>query len=80
MKEWFRTQIARIQVWWFWNFKYTKKWSNSLNQTFISDKEAWAKQEDKKHLEWIYNRMKYVHAENPNYDYMIKFREIIDKI
>jgi hypothetical protein len=32
------------------------------------------------HLEWIYDRMKNVHNENENYDYMIKFREIIDDL
>jgi hypothetical protein len=29
------------------------------------------------HLEWIYNRMIEVHNENPNYDFMIKFKQII---
>jgi hypothetical protein len=38
------------------------------------------KQENIIHLEWIYNRMKNVHNENENYDYMIKFREIIDDL
>lgn len=32
---------------------------------------------DTKHLEWLYDRLKFVHGENENYDYMIKFREII---
>ena len=35
--------------------------------------------EDKRVLNFIYNRMKNFHLENPNYDYMIKFKEIIDK-
>lgn len=30
------------------------------------------------HLEWIYDRLIHVHGENPNYDYMLKFKEIID--
>jgi hypothetical protein len=38
------------------------------------------KQETIIHLEWIYDRMKNVHNENENYDYMIKFREIIDDL
>jgi hypothetical protein len=38
------------------------------------------KQENIIHLEWIYDRMKNVHNENENYDYMIKFREIIDDL
>lgn len=32
---------------------------------------------DRQHLLWIYNRMIEVHKENPNYDYMIKFRDIL---
>lgn len=36
------------------------------------------KDKDIKHLEWIYARMVEVHKENPHYDYMNKFREIID--
>jgi len=31
-------------------------------------------------LDGIYDRMKNVHNENENYDYMIKFREIIDDL
>jgi hypothetical protein len=38
------------------------------------------KQENIIHLEWIYDRMKNVHNENENYDYMIKFREIINDL
>ena len=32
------------------------------------------------HLEWIYNRMIEVHKENPNYDYMIAFKKIIQSL
>lgn len=32
----------------------------------------------KHHLEWIYNRMINHHNENPNSDYMLKFKEILD--
>lgn len=32
----------------------------------------------KLHLQWIYNHMINLHKENKNYDYMIKFKEIID--
>ena len=35
-------------------------------------------QSDKKHLEWIYERLICVHEENPDYDYMLKFKEIIN--
>ena len=34
---------------------------------------------DYQHLDWIYNRMVNVHGENPLMDYMLKFREIIEK-
>jgi hypothetical protein len=32
------------------------------------------------YLEWLYLRMKHVYNENENYDYMIRFREIIDEL
>jgi hypothetical protein len=32
------------------------------------------------HLEWIHARMQFIHKENPNYDYMLKFAEIIKKL
>ena len=35
-------------------------------------------QSDKKHLEWIYERLIGTHEENPDYDYMLKFKEIIN--
>jgi hypothetical protein len=35
---------------------------------------------DKNHLEFIYNRLINVHNENPDYDYMIKFKEILKNI
>ncbi len=35
---------------------------------------------NKEFLQWIYNRMVNVHKENPNVDYMWKFKEIIDKM
>jgi hypothetical protein len=34
---------------------------------------------DKEHLQWLYNRLVNVHGENPNYDYMLKFQEIINQ-
>lgn len=36
--------------------------------------------DSRKHLEWIYGRMIEVHSENKNFDYMQKFREIIDSL
>lgn len=38
------------------------------------------KEKDIKHLEWVYERMKYVHNENENHDYMIRFREILEAL
>ena len=35
---------------------------------------------DLKHLDWIYLRLKHVHNENENLDYMIKFKSIIDSM
>lgn len=32
-----------------------------------------------KHLEWIYDRLVEAHGENPNYDYMHKFKSIIEE-
>lgn len=36
--------------------------------------------EDRTHLKWIYNRLIEVHKENPNIDYMIRFKKIIEKL
>ena len=36
-------------------------------------------EEDLKHLEWIYDRIVNFHNENPNYDYILKFKSIIEK-
>lgn len=35
---------------------------------------------DIKDLEWVYERMMYVHNENENMDYMIRFREILNSL
>lgn len=35
------------------------------------------KDKDINHLKWVYDRMKFVHNENEDYDYMIRFSEII---
>jgi hypothetical protein len=32
------------------------------------------------HLNWLFDRLVEVHNENPNYDYMIRFRKIIDDV
>lgn len=33
---------------------------------------------NQEHLKWIYDRLILVHNENPNVDYMVRFRGIID--
>jgi hypothetical protein len=38
------------------------------------------KDKDIKHLEWVYERMKWVHNEHENHDYMIRFREILEEL
>ena len=38
------------------------------------------KDKDIKHLEWVYERMKFLYNENENYDYMIRFREILEAL
>ncbi len=45
-----------------WNKEELQVFKNSLNNN---------------HLEFIYERMIHVHKENPNYDYMLKFKEIV---
>ena len=35
---------------------------------------------NKEFFNWIYNRLVYVHEENPNYDYMLSLRERIDDL
>jgi hypothetical protein len=32
------------------------------------------------HLNWLFDRLVEVHNENPNYDYMVRFRKIIDEV
>lgn len=51
-------------------------------------KESWAREElsifknseGNNHLKFIYERMKHVHNENENYDYMLKLKSIVDFI
>jgi hypothetical protein len=35
---------------------------------------------DADHLQWILERMTYMHKENPRIDYMVAFQRIIDKL
>ena len=36
-------------------------------------------EKDRRHLQWLYDRMRLVHKEDANTDYMIKFLQIINK-
>ena len=38
------------------------------------------KSSDKEHLQWMYSRMRLVHGEKKNLDYMKRFKEIIDNL
>jgi hypothetical protein len=35
---------------------------------------------DKEHLDFIYHRLAFMHLEDPNVDYMLRFRKIIDSM
>ena len=35
---------------------------------------------ERHHLQWIYDRMVEIHKENPNYDYMLRFRDILKSL
>lgn len=35
-------------------------------------------EKDRKHLQWLYDRLKNVHNEDPFFDYMLRLKEIID--
>ena len=35
---------------------------------------------DFEHLEWVFERLVEVHNEHPSYDYMIRFKKIVQKI
>jgi hypothetical protein len=36
--------------------------------------------EDLRHLRWIHSRLIKVHGENPNVDYMVKFKALLDEL
>jgi hypothetical protein len=58
-------------------FEEWKRWHGfTLAQSLYN----FNKSVDKQHLEWIYNRMITVYNEDPNIDYMITFKTIMDKL
>ena len=52
--------------------KKPKRMTGKTMKTYITP--------NKKFFNWIYNRLVYVHGENPNYDYMLSLRERIDDL
>jgi hypothetical protein len=55
------------------------KWceETSKNKNIL---EVVANKDELNHIEWIYSRMVNIHNENENYDYMVKFKNIIEKL
>jgi hypothetical protein len=55
-------------------------WKKLLNQRKGEEKRNPNKMTNSQHLNWLFDRLVEVHNENPNYDYMIRFRKIIDEV
>ena len=53
---------------------------NARNIIDLSESIELPSDKDITHLQWIYDRMSNVHDENENYDYMLKFKEIIEQL
>ena len=53
---------------------------NARNIIDLSESIELPSDKDITHLQWIYDRMSNVHGENENYDYMLKFKEIIEQL
>jgi hypothetical protein len=53
------------------------KWCKETSKLQQEQDKNMYNEEDFNHLEWIYNRLISVHNENPNYDYMLKFKSLI---
>jgi hypothetical protein len=72
-------------IWW-WEKFYCPKCKSQDIKNYVkkappppSPQQYYQRIEDKEILEFIYNRMLNVHLENPRYDYMLKFKKIIDR-
>lgn len=58
-------------------------WMKQIKETgimFTEPNPSKPTKDDIRHLEWIHSRMVFIHKENPNYDYMLKFAEIIKRL
>jgi hypothetical protein len=53
------------------------KWCEETSKLQHGQDKNMYSEEDFNHLEWVYNRLISVHNENPNYDYMIRLKNII---
>lgn len=53
---------------------------NSIGIMFVDANPNKLTPEEIEHLEWVRSRLEFVHKENPNFDYMLKFAEIIKKL
>lgn len=49
-------------------------------QIIIEEADVAQLHDDAKHLVWIYQRMRIMHDEDPDMDYMRRFAKIIDKL
>lgn len=47
-----------------------------VKDTFTREELQFFKGSSGNHLEWIFERLVHKHGENPNYDYMIKLKEL----
>jgi hypothetical protein len=61
-----------------YDFGYQALIVNQNNEISILTRQPvlYKNQEGVNHLEWIYDRLVNVHGENPNFDYMLKLKEI----
>jgi hypothetical protein len=60
-----------------------KEWLNVLHKQgvhLIDNSPVVLSDEDIRHLEWTHSRMVFIHKENPQYDYMLKFEKIIKRL
>lgn len=67
-------EIARLK------FLRSKMKQECRQLTYKDNGVRWRWLNKKKFIQWIYDRMVYVHNENPNVDYMLTFKELIDSM
>lgn len=80
--DWEQFEIEQITKKWFDKAKFNSSHiadPSSFKQGYNHNKKVYT-EEDLKHLNWIYERMKNIHNENENCDYMLKFKSIIQSL